>query len=353
MIPKYNKVHNKFKLNNYHYTSDSLMEVAYSFVKEGDDYEKEMGNFLLDWMDDNDYVEVSTSGSTGKPKHIKLNKQAMVHSAIATGDFFGLKPGDSALHCLPANYIAGKMMLVRAIVLGLEIDVVTPTSYSLDNAYRASYDFCAMVPMQLENSLVNINRIKKLIVGGTAVPKHLIDAIQNISTHVYETFGMTETITHIAARPLNHVNAPQHFKVFPNVTISKDDRGCLVIDAPHLNADNIVTNDVVEMHSTKEFKILGRADNVINSGGVKLFPEVIESKLESQIHSRFFVASEKDDFLGQALVLVTEGKQEIDINSFKGLDKYEIPKHIYHVDAFVETETKKIKRRETLELIKK
>ena len=131
MTPKYYKVHNRFKLNGNHYNSEELNEVAYSLIKEGEAYEKVTGNFLLDWFNEKEYIEVNTSGSTGKPKSIKLRKQAMVNSAIATGNFFGLKPGYTALHCLPNHYIAGKMMLVRALVLGLAIDLVQPSAHPL------------------------------------------------------------------------------------------------------------------------------------------------------------------------------------------------------------------------------
>ena len=295
MIPKYNKVHNRFKLNGYHFDRDSLLSVAYSYIKEGDHYEKDTGDFLLNWMDENDYIEVKTSGSTGNPKTIKLEKQAMVRSAIATGDYFGLEPGDRALDCLPTHYVAGKMMLVRAIILGLEIDIVTPSSHPLDFA-KGTYDFCAMVPMQLSNSLVNIDRVKKVIVGGSMVSQELIAKIQNVESHIFETYGMTETITHIAARPLNHLNADDipPYTAFPNVSIETDERGCLVISADYLNVDHIVTNDVVNITSDNSFELLGRVDNVINSGGIKLFPELIENKLSSKIERRFFVEGWKE-----------------------------------------------------------
>ncbi|MGB6152848.1 MAG: AMP-binding protein, partial [Pricia sp.] len=161
----YRKVHSHFRLNVNAYTRKELKEVAYSYIKEGESYEAEIGEFLLDWLDDGPTLEVHTSGSTGKPKRITLQKQHMVNSAIATGDFFGLQAGDSALLCLPASYIAGKMMLVRAIVLGLELDCVPPSSKPLDGVVK-SYDFGAMVPLQLENSLDDLGQIKTLIVGG-------------------------------------------------------------------------------------------------------------------------------------------------------------------------------------------
>ncbi len=355
MIPKYNKVHNRFKLNGYHFDRDSLLSVAYSFIKEGDHYEKDTGDFLLNWMDDNDYIEVKTSGSTGNPKVIRLDKQAMVRSAVATGDYFNLEPGNRALHCLPTNYVAGKMMLVRAIILGLEIDIVTPSSHPLDFA-KGTYDFCAMVPMQLCNSMVNIDRIHKLIVGGSPISDELIKRVQGVKSHVFETYGMTETITHVAARPLNYLSSTEipPYKAFPNVSLETDDRDCLVITADYLNVDHIVTNDVVKLVADDAFELMGRVDNVINSGGVKLFPELIENKLSAKIKHRFFIAAEEDLELGQKVVLVVESDQNtIDPQAFDLLDKYEIPKQVYAVTPFAETDSGKIQRAKTLELLSK
>ncbi|WP_142786248.1 AMP-binding protein [Changchengzhania lutea] len=353
MIPDFNKVHNRFKLNSIHYSYNDVMEVAYSYVKEGEPFEQGIGNFLLDWLDHKPFIKVNTSGSTGKPKTITLFKQAMANSAIATGDFFKLEPGDSALHCLPSNFIAGKMMLIRAMILGLELDIIAPTMYPQIKP-NMHYRFCAMIPMQAQNVFSNLSQIDTLIIGGTSVPKSLIESLQDIPTVAFETYGMTETITHIAARRLNHFEAGQHvgkapFKVLPNIKISQDRRGCLVIEAPKLLDETLVTNDVVTIHSDEAFDWLGRYDNVINSGGVKLFPEGIETKLQNHIEQRFFVASEKDDLLGNKAILVVEGeKNEIDPAIFSDLDKYEIPKEIYTIRKFVETNSGKIQRAETL-----
>lgn len=354
MIPKYNKVHNRFKLNGFHFDRDSLLQVAYSFIKEGNHYEKDTGDFLLNWMDEHDYIEVKTSGSTGKPRALKIEKQAMVRSAIATGDYFGLEPGDKALDCLPTSFVAGKMMLVRAIILGLELDIVTPSSHPLDFA-KKTYDFCAMVPMQLANSLVHLDRIKKLIVGGSPVSKELVDKVKDLDTYVFETYGMTETVTHIAARPLNHLKGKEvpPFKAFPGVNIATDDRNCLVVSADYLNVDQVVTNDVVELVGDGQFEVLGRHDNMINSGGIKLFPELIENKLSTKIGHRFFITGEKDAALGERVVLILESdSNDLDTTVFEGLDKYEIPKQVYVLEQFAETESGKIQRAKTLELVK-
>lgn len=346
--PTYDKIHAKFKLNGNYYSFNELKEVAYSFIKEGEPYEKITGDFLLNWLDEKDYVSVMTSGSTGKPKTIRLSKQAMVNSSIATGNYLNLKPGNTALHCLPSNYIAGKMMLVRAIILGLEMDLVEPTSQPVFD-YDKVYHFTAMLPMQMESTLSYLNNIKIIIVGGSSVSKHLIELSQSITAKVYATYGMTETASHIALKPLNNKFKEPFFKVLPKVSISQDERGCLVIDAPKVSKEKVVTNDIVKLHSPTEFEWLGRIDNVINSGGLKLFPEQIEEKLKGKIPNQFFIASETHDTLGNQLILVIESDSDIlDPKVFKDLEKFEIPKKVYNVPKFKMTSTGKIKRLEIL-----
>ncbi|MBU2938750.1 AMP-binding protein [Lacinutrix sp. C3R15] len=361
MAPKYDKIHNRFKLNDNTYCFEELKEVGYSLVKEGLPYEKIIGDFLIDWLDGKDHILAETSGSTGKPKTIKLKKQAMVHSAIATGDFFNLKPGDSALHCLPCKYIAGKMMLVRAMILGLEIDLVEPTSQPIFD-YERKYDFCAMVPLQLEKITTYCNNIKTIIVGGSSVSTKLKDAIQDVKTNVFETYGMTETITHIAVKKLNNWSLQKEetktatdalFKILPNITISQDERNCLVIDAPKISKTKIITNDVVKMHSKNSFEWLGRVDNVINSGGIKFFPEQLEAKLQTKIANRFFITKEADEKLGECIVLIVESKTNtVDPSVFSELEKFEIPKKIYSVEKFIESENGKMLRQQTLKKLK-
>ncbi|MBC8754557.1 AMP-binding protein [Kordia sp. YSTF-M3] len=357
MIPTFKNIHVKFKLDGNYFDREGLKEVAYSFVKEGKPYEQALGDFLIDWLDEKEYVVVFTSGSTGKPKSIRLNKQAMVHSALATGDFFGIKPGDSALQCLPSNFIAGKMMLIRAMILGLELDLVAPTSNPLENQYK-HYDFCAMVPMQVENSLEQLHQIKTLIVGGAPASKALIERLQNVSTKVFATYGMTETITHIAAKPLNNLPKGEtaQYQTLPNIHISTDDRNCLVIDAPRIHPKKIITNDVVQLISETEFDWLGRFDNVINSGGIKLHPEQIEEKLSAFISGRYFVTGIDDSQLGKKLLLIIEDTaQNVEVSNLletiklsKKFSKFEIPKIIYTVKNFTETNTGKVQRGKTV-----
>jgi o-succinylbenzoate---CoA ligase len=342
--PTYENVHNQFKLNGFHLDREDLCRVAYSFIKEGEDFEKPVGDFLLDWFDSKDFIEMMTSGTTGEPKTISVRKQAMVDSALATGDFFDLQPGNKALQCLPVKYVAGKMMLVRAMILGLDLEFVAPSSHPIDNN-EIEFDFVAMVPLQAQNSLPGLKKVKKMIVGGASINKNLEKNLIKLPTEVYETYGMTETITHIAARKLGE----KAFTVLPNVTISYDDRNCLVIHAPRISPEVIITNDIVELVNENQFIFLGRMDNVINSGGIKLIPEQIEEKLASKIHHRFFIASKPDQELGEKVVLVIEGeKEELDNSLYEALDRYEKPKEIIFIPKFKETPTGKILRKETL-----
>ncbi|MFT5847245.1 MAG: O-succinylbenzoic acid--CoA ligase [Psychroserpens sp.] len=351
MTPTFVTIHSRFKLNGTHFEHEELKEMAYNLVKEGADFESSAGEFLLNWLDDHAIVLVKTSGSTGTPKTIEIHKQAMVNSAMATAQYLGLEPGDTALHCLPSQYIAGKMMLVRALVLGLEIDVVMPTSEPVFD-YEKTYRFCAMLPMQMQSTLEHLHNIDILIVGGSAVSKDLTAAIQNLKTKVFATYGMTETVTHIALKPLNNTVQNSYFEILPHVTISQDERDCLVIEAPKVTSEKIVTNDIVKLQSTTSFEWLGRFDSVINSGGLKLFPEQIEAQLKGKIKTSFFIASEADDTLGERLILVLEADNtSLETSVFDGLGKFEIPKNIYAVSKFVMTETGKIQRKKTLESI--
>lgn len=354
----YPQIHSDFRLNGFAYSEEELGEVAYSLIKEGEAYEKSIGDFLIDWLDGQSTIEVYTSGSTGTPKRIFLKKKHMENSARATGQFFKLQAKSSALLCLPTTYIAGKMMLVRAMVLGLHLDYVTPVSTPLNNKSK-SYDFCAMVPMQLENSLNDIEKIKTLLVGGAPISEKVQSQVQALArkTQIFETYGMTETITHIAIKRIypSNYDSP-YFQTLPKVKISVDKRDCLVINAPEIASEKIVTNDVVKLISDSEFEWLGRYDNIINSGGVKLFPEQIEEKLAKVILSRFFVAGLPDEKLGEKLIVVIEGRIDAmivqsKIQSLDNIDKFELPKEIYGIPKFVESPNGKIKREDTLRIV--
>ena len=344
----YLDIHPKFKLNGLSLTKDDLYMIAYSYIKEGDPAEKPVGKFLLDWLDNKSYLEMHTSGSTGIPKLIKVSKQSMVNSALATGAFFDLQYGNKILNCLPMKYVAGKMMFVRSFVLGLDMDFVPPSLHPL-RKLEGTYDFCAMVPLQAQNSLQDLHLIKKLIVGGAKINTKLEKQLLRLKkTECFETFGMTETVSHIAAKKVGQ----KAFTLMPHISIEKDSRNCLIINAPLLADEPIVTNDLIEVLNGNQFKFLGRLDHVINSGGVKINPEQVEEKLVDRINLRFMIIGKPDVNLGEKVVLLIEGEPfVVDENLFGNLDKFEKPKEIHFVPQFKDSINGKLLRKETLDLV--
>lgn len=343
------KLHPNFCINGKNLDYHNLLETAYSYLKEGEAFEKEVGKFLLAWLDKSETLTVYSSGSTGTPKAIALKKEHMVNSANATGAYFQLQPKNSALLCLPANYIAGKMMLVRAMVLGLDIYPVEPSAEPLTNLNK-NFDFAAMVPMQVMNSISKLDQIHTLLIGGAPMTTNLKNKLEGCSTAVYETYGMTETITHIAVKSINE----PYFTALPNVRFSQNERGCLVIDAPGVSTAPIHTNDMVKLISKIQFKWLGRLDNVVNSGGIKLHPELIEEKIGSYLQVPFFVFGSEDEKLGEKLILVAETKSSVmeiknALQSIEELGPYEMPRKILTIPKFVRTKNGKIKRNKTFE----
>lgn len=302
-------------------------------------------SFINEWNNDLDFIESTTSGSTGKPKIIRLLKQHMAASAKMTGEFLQLKANDSALLCMSTNTIAGKMMVVRAIVLDLDVIVTDVSSSPLNNINR-EIDFAAMVPMQVEGSLNRLSQIKKLIIGGGTISNSLWNSISENKIQAYQTFGMTETISHIAMRKISE--HPTNYRVLPGIKITVVD-DCLKIDAPDLGVEQLQTNDQIEIAEDGTFSWLGRTDFVINSGGIKIHPEVVEEKISALIHVPFFVFGLPDDMFGEKLILCVEGKISIEKSDFEAyLEKKIIPKEMYCFEAFSKTESGKINRLKTI-----
>ncbi len=316
---------------------------------------KAVSKFIIHWHSKEPDILVRTSGSTGKPKTMRLSKKSMKESARLTGEFLNLKKGDRALLCLPIDFIAGKMMAVRADVIGMKLIAVKPSSNPL-KTIDAEFDFAAMTPMQVYNILntgngyEKLNRIKNLIIGGGDIGHNLLQRIRKLNNKTYHTYGMTETITHVAMKKLTGPVPDKHFKALKNITFEKDGRDCLVINAPHISKDKIITNDIVELFDNTGFDFKGRFDNMINTGGIKVFPETVEKKLSKYIRGRFIIAGLPDEKLGEKVVLIA-GQSNTDIStdifSRAGLTKYETPKEIHYIKLFRETETGKIDRIET------
>ena len=354
--------HESFRFQGRTYAYDELWDVAYSLVKEGDSFERGLGDFILDWISDKDYIVQHSSGSTGAPRPILLKKTHLVHSARATGSLLHLGAGSRALDCLPLAAISGKMMWIRAMVLGWDMVGIPAVSEPLKEI-SGRFDVAAMVPLQVQKSLPWLSRIGTLLIGGAPISPKLLSQLPAAHRGLWQTYGMTETGSHIAIR--NLVPVPEGtdpeiilppYQALPRVTFKLDDRGCLLIDAPGwLNAP-LQTNDLVSIESPTAFRWLGREDHVVNSGGVKLVLETLEQRIAPLIQERFLLAGIPDPVLGERLILVIESDSlplEIlaQLQSSPDFTKYECPQEIFHLHRFAETPTGKIDRLQTLSLL--
>lgn len=320
----------------------------------------EIDEFLAEWENDKKTVLVHTSGSTGKPKPIWVEKQRMLNSARITCDYLGLKPGDTALLCMSLDFIGGKMMVVRSIERNLCLIVERANGHPLSDesllmdsrqALTASIDFAAMVPMQVYNSLQvpkereRLSQIKHLIIGGGGIDEALEKELLTMPNAIWSTYGMTETLSHIALRRLNGPEASEWYHPFEGVTVSLDENGCLVIDAPEVCKTPLVTHDIAEI-SEKGFRIKGRLDNVICSGGIKIQIEEVERVLKAVVNAPFMIAKKKNEKFGEIAILLTESSDLASIEKVcrEILPKYWVPKEYIHVESLPLTETGKPKR---------
>ena len=320
-------------------------------------------DFLAEWNNESPFVHVQTSGSTGAPKPMLVEKQRMLNSARITCDFLGLKAGDTALLCMSTDYIAGKMMVVRSIERGLKLITVEPSGHPLAHNYQLStiryqLSFAAMVPMQVYNSLQvpeereRLMQIRHLIIGGGAIDDALAAALKDFPHYVWSTYGMTETLSHIALRRLNGPDASDWYTPFPSVKVSLNADDCLVIEAPLVCAERLVTNDIAEL-SEGRFRILGRKDNVICSGGIKIQIETVERQLRPHLQPPFLITKRPDTKFGEVVVLLTEGTvEEARQVCAQVLPKYHQPKAYLHVDKIPLTETGKPARKAAEDIAK-
>ena len=310
----------------------------------------ELEEFLKEWCNDSPTVLVHTSGSTGKPKPMYVEKRRMEASARITCEFLGLKPGDTALLCMSLDYIAGKMMVVRALTCGLRLITVEPCGCP---SWDEDIDFAAMVPMQVYNLLQTdegrerLMRIRHLIIGGGAIDDALARVLIGFPNQVWSTYGMTETLSHIALRRLSGPEASEWYTPFEGVSLSQTEEGCLVIDAPAVHDGPLVTNDMAEL-SEGRFRIIGRKDNVICSGGIKIQIEEVERLLKPHLQAPFMITKRPDTKFGEQVVLLTESQE---MNIIKGVCQKNLPKYwqprIYlYVNQLPMTETGKPARKE-------
>ena len=315
--------------------------------------------FLAEWHNDSPKVLVHTSGSTGKPKPMWVEKRRMEASARITCQFLGLREGDIALLCLPLDYIAGKMMVVRALTCGLRLIAVEPSGNPLRTVTEAEVAFAAMVPMQVWNTLQvpeerqRLMDIKHLIIGGGAIDDALAAELRTFPNAVWSTYGMTETLSHIALRRLSGPEASDWYTPFEGVRLSLNEEQCLVIDAPAVHDGTLVTNDIAEI-SDKGFRILGRKDNVICSGGLKIQTEEVERMLHAHLHEPYLITKRRDEKFGEAVVLLTEGDTtEVEAVCRRVLPPYWQPRAIVRVAQIPMTENGKPARKQAEALAQK
>jgi O-succinylbenzoic acid--CoA ligase len=304
--------------------------------------------FLEEWSNSSETVLVHTSGSTGKPKPLLVEKRRMEASARITCSFLGLKEGDTALLCMPLDFIAGKMMVVRALTCGLRLIAVEPMGCP---EWEGPIDFAAMVPLQVWNLLQQaperLKQIRHLIIGGGAINNELAEALKDMPNAIWSTYGMTETLSHIALRRLNGPERNLWYTPFDGVNVSLNPEGCLVINAPAVHDGPLVTNDIAEQ-SGLNFRILGRKDNVVCSGGIKIQIEEVERLLHPHLRQPFLISKAPDMKLGEQVVLLTTS---LDVDAVKVvcqkvLPRYWQPRQYLHIETIPLTATGKPARAE-------
>ena len=310
---------------------------------------QDLDAFLQEWQNDEPTVWVHTSGSTGTPKPMKVEKKRMEASARLTCSFLGLKEGDSALLCMPLQYIAGKMVVVRSLVAGLRLIPMAPSGHPLKDLKEAP-TFAAMIPMQVYNTLqvpeekAILMGIKHLIIGGGAIDNALAKELKDFPNQVWSTYGMTETLSHIALRRLNGTDASDWYTPFEQVSIRLSEEGTLIIHAPNVCAEELTTNDIAEINEEGKFRILGRKDNTINSGGVKIQIEQVEGLLKKHLDIPFQITARKDAKFGEIVVLIynkVENEANIRQVCENTLPTYWVPKAYIPVDELPMTGTGK------------
>lgn len=352
-----------FTIDFYSTGDDELRLLCEQKLKQAlEPWEQKIWGFLKLWLDPSvSEIGVYTSGSTGNPRLYLHTKACMIASADATCRYLGIQPGQLALLALPADKIGGIMMLVRSWLYKLPLCCISPSANPCrDIPFEQPIVLAAFTPMQIVPVVESyelfrkFESIKIVILGGSDVPRGLLQWLRNMTNRVYATFGMTETVSHIALKKLNPPNDDPYFKLVPGIEVDTDERGCLRITAPALNIINLQTNDVVLIKPENGFEWLGRLDNVINSGGLKVHPEVLESDLKEAVMVPFFIAGVPDPATGEKVVMVierdtiTEKELEVTRNYLQSLHQTFRPRQLLLTPRFLRTETGKIKRKESL-----
>lgn len=355
----------RLKVGSQWLTTDDLMRGL--LPGEATEQENKVIDLCRRWLHGEDTFEFHTSGSTGIPKRITFHRHQLESSARLTEKALHLKAGDTALICLDTAFIAGAMMVIRCLVTGMNMIIQTPSANPLENI-QEPIDFAAMVPYQvttiLEEDPDAFTRLRKTIIGGAPLSPDTALKLQHLPGHIYATYGMTETITHVAFQKLNGEGRQDYFELLPGILAKTNEQGCLSLSVPHLGYGWMATHDVVSLFEENKFRWLGRIDRAINSGGIKIQPEKIELVAENifsqlNIHRRLFVAGLPDQKLGERVALIIEGsplrleeEEHVRTKLSGALATYELPRSIHYTEKFAETDTQKIDRPKTLERLR-
>jgi len=342
-------------IGNELFSGQKLREAVLSdLLTFNDEWQKNIVSFLKQWFNNEEEVLVQTSGSTGNPQIIHLSKSKMRVSASMTCDYFGLKPLDSVLLCLSADNIAGKMMLVRAMERGLHLVAVNPVGCPLSDI-KEKVKFSAMVPLQVQHCLDRncLDKTDIVLIGGIAISNKMQEELLKHTVGCYISYGMTETMSHVALKKLNGPDASDWYEGLDDICFSLDERSCLEIQAPKLGIENLQTNDLCELRGNHHFRWLGRYDFVINSGGVKVSPEQLEKLLSPYLIFPYFISGLPSEKFGEQIILYIEAPslEVIPLPQIQQIirtwPKYKQPKDILWLTDFVYTSSGKINRNAT------
>lgn len=350
--------------NQRHYSLDQLDKLITDYPES-----QPIQSFINDWNKGIQIFEFNTSGSTGRPKKIKIQRRQIEASVVATRNFLNLQSGEVAMICLDPKFIASLMMVARALVLKLDLQLEKPNSNPLLHCQNTDIDFISLVPIQIsqmikDNNLSDLKNIKNILIGGAPLSRSVFNELSKIDTNIYHTYGMTETVSHIALMSIKGAYEEGKFELLPNISIGLDQEQCLKINGAITNHKELITNDIVELlDDNKAFRWVGRRDLVINSGGIKIHPEKLEKEIQIYLDhkNRFFncfISSIPDPNLGSKCIMITEG-ETIDPSLFSKIQnhlrqqfsKHHFPKEAFSIKAFKKTSSGKLKRKETTDLI--
>lgn len=263
----------------------------------------ELVSFVRNIVENPEEIKVQSSGSTGKPKVFTFTYQQYRASANISIRYFGLKEGMSCLLPMSLKHIGAQLMLVRAFETKMKIDIVTASS-DLSDFLQSGYDFVPMVPTQFlmsyESNSSCFQKVKTVLLGGSSITQDVQEIAKRLPTQVFSSYGMTETLTHVGVKELS--SKENNYQILPGFKLSLNESNCLEIEAPHFSEKQI-TNDVARLNGNS-FEILGRLDNVIITGGLKVQAEEVEKKLADELNQTFYVSSSADSKWGQVLTLV-------------------------------------------------